>query len=334
MAKANLQTVIVSKDRAATRAGATKVARAHANRIYTSRETDTSWRFRQRPPTDFVKGSFRTFTIPGEAGVSLVYGELKAEENPVTKPLLRRWRRYTDRADEASNLKDLAKLAERGRVLFDDERMLYVFESAVAKRATKLGMQCNLKRAESVKRCVDDLVEGRWQVSMFDNPSKRRVLKSPRVMPDPGPSAWLGGLLEWSWVAKGGEEFLWEPNGEWIFLWSPELKAVVGIPSPTKKVRLDKVSRRGGGAKMFERFTARDAENTHEIDMKDTKLKKLGAAKHIVYRSDKWKPGEDTDYIHEFGKGVQLYVGPSIGKPKVFLCFGGKLTATERGLVY
>lgn len=495
MAKANLQTVIVSKGIAATRAQATKVARPHANRIYTSRETQASWRFRQRPPTDFVKGTFRTFKIPEEPGVSLVYGELKtdkatkkkrtsksrrknpanqvtsdyeslmagemslrdftsrhdvkaipkhrskgpyfaydcgshanqildkkyggrgtweyAEEGisweeakagdyitwnpdsmmrlhqgliidpethlvescwgvdgyvfqhdadnspygtnyrldriqarnpkrrvkkpasknpPVTRTQLRRWQRYNERAAEATNLKDLANLAKKGREWMKDERMLYVFDSEVAERATVFGVKCNLKDVKSVRRCVGDLIKNQGR-TLFDNPSKRRVLRNPKVMPDPGPSAWLGGLLEWAWDGKDGE-YLWEPNGEWIFLWSPELKAVVGIPMPRNRKKLAKVSRKSGGAKMFERFTARDAENTYEISIPQVKLEKLGKAKHIVYRSDKWNPGEDTDYIHDFKEGVQLYVGPSIGKPKVFLCFGGKLTATERGLIY
>lgn len=74
--KWDLQTVIVSKDEAPTRAKATTIARDFAKRIYTSRETDDSWRFRQRPPTDFVEKSFRTRSIPGR-GVSLVYGRLK-----------------------------------------------------------------------------------------------------------------------------------------------------------------------------------------------------------------------------------------------------------------
>lgn len=72
----DLQTVIVSKDVAPTRAKATTIARENAKRIYTSRETKDSWRFRQRPPGDFVKGSFRTRSIPA-LGISLVYGRLK-----------------------------------------------------------------------------------------------------------------------------------------------------------------------------------------------------------------------------------------------------------------
>jgi len=70
-----VQTVIVSKDVADSRAKATKIAHAHASRIYTSRETGSSFRFRQRPPGDFKPGSFKTRQI--REGVSVVTGELK-----------------------------------------------------------------------------------------------------------------------------------------------------------------------------------------------------------------------------------------------------------------
>lgn len=80
----DLQTVIVSKDVAPTRAKATTIAREFAKRVYTSRGTSDSWRFRQRPPKDFVEKSFRTRTIPGR-GVALVYGRLKRGAKAPTK---------------------------------------------------------------------------------------------------------------------------------------------------------------------------------------------------------------------------------------------------------
>ena len=67
------QSVIVKTTRARTRTQATKVARKHANRIYTSRETSTSFRFRQRPPSCFL--TLRTKCLPN--GVCLVVGKLK-----------------------------------------------------------------------------------------------------------------------------------------------------------------------------------------------------------------------------------------------------------------
>lgn len=80
----DLQTVIVDKSVAPTREGAAKVAREFGKRIYTSRQTKTSWRFRQRPPGDFVKGTFRTRPIRGR-GVALTYGRLKGGAKPATK---------------------------------------------------------------------------------------------------------------------------------------------------------------------------------------------------------------------------------------------------------
>ena len=87
---------------------------------------------------------------------------------------------------------------------------------------------------------------------------------------------------------------------------------------------------------MFEEFAARPAENTFEIGIPEVPLIELGRrAVHIVYRSDKWSnKRKKTDYIHDFGKSVRLYCGPNIQRPEVFLCFGGKLTLTKRGLVW
>jgi hypothetical protein len=80
----DLQTVIVDKSVAPTREAATEIAREFGKRIYTSRETKTSWRFRQRPPKDFVKETFRTRPIRGR-GVSLVYGRLRRGTKSPTK---------------------------------------------------------------------------------------------------------------------------------------------------------------------------------------------------------------------------------------------------------
>lgn len=341
MPKPNLQTVIVSKEVAKTRAKATKVARKFANRIYTSRETKTSWRFRQRPPSDFRKKTFRTFPVPGEKGISLVYGQLKNPGRPEWLPppglpATRRWRREMAQADEATNLKDLASLAEGAREWMDSAMMQATFEQAVVDRARAFGVKCG-DEPDEITQCVDALIANQNR-TLFDglpmsNPKPRKMPKNPKMMPDPGPCAWLGTLLEWAWKDARGE-YVWEPEGSWAFLWSPRLKAVIGIADPSTRNRMSKVSRNGGAAKLFERFTASEASNTYEIDIPKVKLRKLGKARHIVYRSDKWNPGLDIDYIHDFKEGVQLFVGPSLEKPKVFLCFGGRLTCTERGLIY
>lgn len=70
------QTIIVQKTHAKDRDEASGIAKGFADRLYTSRETATSFRFRQKPPSKFVWGSYRTKSIPGK-GVSIVYGRLK-----------------------------------------------------------------------------------------------------------------------------------------------------------------------------------------------------------------------------------------------------------------
>ena len=71
------QSVIVKKSHPSVdnRSDAKRVARKYADRIYTARETSTSFRFRQKPPSDFQKGSFRTQKV--NKNVSIIWGKLK-----------------------------------------------------------------------------------------------------------------------------------------------------------------------------------------------------------------------------------------------------------------
>jgi len=372
VAKANLQTVIVPKKLAASRSKATKLARRHANRIYTSRETGQSYRFRQRPPTDFVKSSFRTVKLPD--GISLVYGKLKPsaikkdgrkrnpqlefEYDPKTLESEQKFlTRFCGKVDKAKSAKELVLLAAMLR-----ERDLK------SSTITRLAADCLVKKAakhklcrfrgtkyvdssakafdmyeEDVKKCIHELLE----MHRKENPKKKKTknkskkkskkpsyikLKSPKVLPDPGPCAVLGTSKEFKW-SDGKRSYMWCDGREsWLFLWCPKYKAVIAIKKPKHMRRLPDISKKGGAARAYKRFMARDPENTYEIDMYGYPLKKMGKACHYVYWSDKWN--DDSEYIHDLGKGVELYCGPTKKKPEVFLCVGGKLTLTERGLVY
>lgn len=74
VSKAEVQTVILSKQEFPTLKEAKNWCKNHDFKVYTSRETSTSWRFRQAPPDDFVEGSFRTKNI--SAGVSIIIGRV------------------------------------------------------------------------------------------------------------------------------------------------------------------------------------------------------------------------------------------------------------------
>jgi hypothetical protein len=69
-----LQSVIVKKSKKiGSVAKAMRIAREYADRIYTTRETASSFRFRQRKVSDFDK--FRSKKINNY--ITLVYGRLK-----------------------------------------------------------------------------------------------------------------------------------------------------------------------------------------------------------------------------------------------------------------
>lgn len=385
MSKENLQTIIVSKKLAKTRERAERLARPYARRIYTSRETNTSWRFRQRPPSDFSKKSFKSFPLPNEPGIVLVYGKLKRNRNPSGQSLLqfRRgddhgatlrewdfWMSFEKRLGKIRTAKGLrSAISDIEKRDIQTSLIQGLIVHGIADRARKLKITKMRKSTETDERIYRLLKEGQ-----IGNPApkpnrdtKRKVkkssskapkfikLKDPKVMPDPGPCAWLGSMVEWGWSMNNGDRAkklddkgnaIWDPRSEWMFMWSPKYKAVVSIRRPRNMYQLAEVSRYGGAAKMFERFMARPAEKTFKVKVPEVPLHKLGSrASHIVYRSDKWSAArKKTDYIHDFkeiceatgcrSKNVMLFSGPTIQKPEVFLCFGGKLTLTERGLVW
>lgn len=68
------QSILVSKNIAQERDDAKEVARKFADKIYTSRGTSKTWRFRQRSPKLFIPGSFRVAHI--KPGISIIYGQI------------------------------------------------------------------------------------------------------------------------------------------------------------------------------------------------------------------------------------------------------------------
>jgi hypothetical protein len=259
----DLQTIIVKKKqgrRTLDRDSAQKVADKHAKKaIYTSRETGQSFRFRQRPPSDFVDDSFRTAKLGDH--VSLVYGKLKRGKKPLGK------RRRNPESPEDT--------------LYPQDVIHY---------------------------------EGR--------------------LPDPGPCAWLGDATQVCWIRVGGTGKLdrqeWEDENGWMMLWSPLLSAVICVPKQELQPSPDTDE---DTETIVKRFNKRNPRGQSYCDIPAAKLDELGKAKHIVYRSDKWNPGTFHDYIHDFQAGVRCFADNPI-KPKVIVICGGRLTVTERGLIY
>jgi len=120
--------------------------------------------------------------------------------------------------------------------------------------------------------------------------------------------------------------------------WLIAIKRPKGLKGgPGRPPQKGTVIRSGGAAKSFERFSGRPAEQTQEIELEGIPLQKWGDCVHFCYRSDKWEKGSRrklTDYIHDTTTGEKVYMGPTTRNPKLILCFGGRLTKTERGYVF
>jgi len=145
-------------------------------------------------------------------------------------------------------------------------------------------------------------------------------------MPDPGPCALLGYTLEYKWnTGKWSTR-----NKSWAFLWSPKYKYIITMKMP-KKLKVVN-SKDKTASKIVEIFKARPAKEFYEFDMYDGPLVKLGKAKYIIYNSDKWYSNKDYDYIHDF-ENVDIYANRKI-RPSFFVCKGGRLTITSRGIVW
>jgi len=141
--------------------------------------------------------------------------------------------------------------------------------------------------------------------------------------------------------ATGQEEIHAFKDGGPNLYWSPELRSLLIFPK--KHVRWvghlgpDPDLFRSAGveksAKLFQRWAARDPVEVGKLRISDYQMKPYGRARHIVYRSDKWHPGRTEDYIHDFGPKVRMAMAAG-SPPAAIMISGGRLTVTERGLVY
>ena len=181
----------------------------------------------------------------------------------------------------------------------------------------------------------------------------------PSRLKNPEEVALLGTTLEIEVVRDSdGETEVHRFQGDGPNLyWSPSLKTLLIFPGkhvrwvghigpgprpderPTAEAWAEDLFKSAGNeksAKLFRRWAQREAVDLGQLKIQDYPMRPVGRAKHIVYRSDKWHKGRTDDYIHKFGPKVRMAVSPGAkGKPpKAIAISGGRLTVTERGLVY
>lgn len=165
-------------------------------------------------------------------------------------------------------------------------------------------------------------------------PGQQELFSNPRGAPSLarlGTCADLGRVLEIVVELPNGEHerTRWKRNHPRM-LWSPQQKALVWVHNAKLQNRRKGATRSDGAARTFERWSKKAATTTNTLKIPAVKLKLKGRAVHIIYKSDKWNArGKMVSYIHDFGQSVRLY-----HSGKVWSARGGKLTVTERGIVF
>jgi hypothetical protein len=173
---------------------------------------------------------------------------------------------------------------------------------------------------------------------------------NPSKLPNPGDLALLGTTLELEVERDSdGEVEVHRFSGDGPNLyWSPKLKALLIFPGGRKPAKAEEFPPLGSreaaklfkasgvdpSAKLFRRWAARQPVQRSILKVPKVSLRPHGRVRHVVYRSSKWKSdGRTDDYIHRTGKNVRMAVGGR-GNPTAIVINGGRLTVTERGLVY
>ncbi len=187
-------------------------------------------------------------------------------------------------------------------------------------------------------RKVGDPKLRRFKQRKRNSPGIRRALNP---VPSRAPASFrgsvgmeLGTLLEFEDaegnVVKGGRAKL---------LWFPTEKALAFFEStketrPSASVWDELESKQAKKAKSsFAKWADRDSKKARRIDFKAKNAKWLRSPANTVrldYRSDKW--GSTSEYTHDFGSGVGLYLLAGTGASGLWVFRGGKLRVTARGI--
>ncbi len=163
------------------------------------------------------------------------------------------------------------------------------------------------------------------------------LLGNPGVLPLPVEAAYLGRMLELEHGVPDGR-FLrheWTPEKAPILLWEESERALYVLPGvwPKKGASPDAAALSGPAGAAYLRWTGRAPKGALRARGPKVHVRRAGAARHIVYRSNKWgvTATDWQNYVHPFGAGVEAELAPGT-PPAAFRVSGGRLRLTKRGL--
>lgn len=143
---------------------------------------------------------------------------------------------------------------------------------------------------------------------------------------------------------EGKNKIIYFNDQRWELLWNPIKKELIGIKKKLiKKIPFKDLEnfKNKPAYQMVKIFKDYDFDGCIYSSFLEEPLtfEKLGKGTHIVYRSDKWNKHKFFNYIHEFGEdgnsinprhGVNVYYNK---KNRLFMCKGGKLFVSSRGII-
>lgn len=176
------------------------------------------------------------------------------------------------------------------------------------------------------------------------------IAVAPDVPPAPNPRTLdqLGQARQLDVTIAGGDgavrRYRWSIRDDWRVLTpagAEHLPAGSGrlflVPPPPASASVEPAPKDGAGVATFvewHQFEPREAISTDVPGVSDFAAR-LGTAIGIVYRSDKWQPGDPLDYEHPFkpSEPPEVWIIGTAEAPRAVLVRGGAFRVTARGLV-
>lgn len=253
-------------------------------------------RFRQRPPFDFQKGTFRTIVFGAKSrGIKAVIAVPRA---PTSNPS-----RYGDKTLKKGTYVRHIGGKEKWEIVKRTGLRYYSAKNANGKTTTlKIG-----------------------EFEPF--PPRRNSRKSKKP--------WVPGMLvdladPISIDIEGGDELRFPLSGNFA-LGSNRAGSELWIVSRkgAKKVRATDQK----GEALYEAFTGFEHDEIAKlIQVSPKRMTKIGRATNIVYRSDKFSsPGDTSDYIHAF-RTYPIVSVDNVKRPSIVALRGGRIKVRKEGI--
>lgn len=296
-----------------TPAAAKKWLSAHGYKTPAVDKTADYYRYRQSPPFNFKKGTFRTITLGAAArGIKAVIAVPREKANPLRSVGPMEHKPYRDKSVYGD---ETLKKGTFVRHIGGREKL------EIVKRTGLRYYSAKNSKGETITIKVGEF-------EAFKAPKKRKTNPSKK-------SPWVPTLLVDLADAKsidleGGEQLKFPFRAGFAMcatrsgreLWIVSRKGGKNVRATDKK-----------GEDLYESFTGFEHDDVGRmIQITPKNMIRIGRAMNIVYRSDKFsRSGDTSDYIHAFNAYPTVSVD-NVKRPKIVALRGGRIRVTKEGI--